>query len=180
MTKINNIYHNYSEKPYISPNRDAEWFEKLKRGTVHLVPKRNMERTSEHLLPGDIILLWRIQLGTFTNKSWFPKYFEYNYGIHASEHLNMLIKEGYALKETAKNSLEHIPASEIKAILKQKGIKGYSRLNKQQLIDTICNTLTEDELAGHFDLRAIRLTEKGEDTLKNNSAIIARHPKKNI
>ncbi|MBG9982882.1 hypothetical protein HZY86_07180 [Aerococcaceae bacterium DSM 111020] len=180
MTKATGIYQDYSEQPYISPNRDSEWFNKLDRGTVQRVPKRNMIRTSEQLLPGDIILLWRIQLGTFTNQSWFPKYFEYDYGIHAPSRLKHLIKEKYALQASAKDSLTHIPAPEIKAILKQKGVKGYSQLNKQQLIDLTHKALSEEELANLFDLRAIHLTKKGDDALKNNADIISRHPKKNI
>ena len=42
-----------------------------------VVPRKNMEETSEGLLPGDIILLWRIQFGTFTTETSFSKYFEY-------------------------------------------------------------------------------------------------------
>ena len=42
-----------------------------------------MELLTDDLLAGDIILLWRIQFGTFTTETWFPKYFEYTYGIDA-------------------------------------------------------------------------------------------------
>ena len=42
-----------------------------------------MELLTDDLLAGDIILLWRINFGTFTTETWFPKYFEYTYGIDA-------------------------------------------------------------------------------------------------
>ena len=59
-TSLEKIYKDHQVKPYISPNRDIEtWLLNLKP-----VPKRNMD-----LLAGDIILLWRIQFGTFTTET---------------------------------------------------------------------------------------------------------------
>ena len=74
---MNTTFDNYSVKPYISLNRDVEaWLLNLKP-----VPKWHMDLLADDLLAGDIILLWRIQFGTFTTETWFPKYFEYTYGI---------------------------------------------------------------------------------------------------
>ncbi|MFR9120011.1 MAG: hypothetical protein ACLVJN_04435 [Streptococcus parasanguinis] len=53
-------------------------------------------------------------------ETWFPKYFEYTYGIHASEHLKVLVEKGYAFIESAFDSLDHINATMKKAILKKK------------------------------------------------------------
>ena len=58
------------------------------------VSKRKMELLQDSLLEGDIILLWRINFGTFTTETWFPKYFEYTYGIHAPEHVKVLVDKG--------------------------------------------------------------------------------------
>ena len=59
--RIAEMYNDYEVKPYISPERDlATWLLEAKP-----VPKRNMVRLEEGLLPGDIILLWRINFGTF-------------------------------------------------------------------------------------------------------------------
>lgn len=92
---IQHLYQDYPEIPYISPERDlAQWEKDLTDGSATRVPKRNMLRTEEGLLPGDIILLWRIQLGTFTTETVFPKYFEYDYGIDAPAHLIALQEEG--------------------------------------------------------------------------------------
>jgi len=101
-TILSTIYKDYPVKPFISPNRDMEaWLLNPKP-----VPKRNMELLENNLLAGDIILLWRINFGTFTTETWFPKYFEYTYGIDAPKHLEMLVEKGYAIIETAFDSLD--------------------------------------------------------------------------
>ena len=49
--RIAEMYNDYEVKPYISPERDlATWLLEAKP-----VPKRNMVRLEEGLLPGDII-----------------------------------------------------------------------------------------------------------------------------
>ena len=65
-TILETFYKDHQVKP-ISPERDlVAWFLNPK-----LVPKRNMELLTDNLLAGDIILLWRIQFGTFTTEIWF-------------------------------------------------------------------------------------------------------------
>ena len=44
---------------------------------------------------GDIILLWHVGFDTFTTQSWFPKYFEYTYGVDAAFDLRMLVEAGF-------------------------------------------------------------------------------------
>ena len=90
--------------PYISPDRNIDkWLLNPKP-----VPKRNMVTLKNNLPAGDIILLWRIEFGTFTTETWFPKYFEYTYGINAPENLKKLEDEGYVEIESAFSSLDHI------------------------------------------------------------------------
>ena len=60
-TAFDTIYKDYPVKSYISPNRDME--------APKPVPKRNMELLEDKLLAGDIILLWRIQFGTFASET---------------------------------------------------------------------------------------------------------------
>ena len=84
--RIAEMYNDYEVKPYISPERDlATWLLEAKP-----VPKRNMVRLEEGLLPGDIILLWRINFGTFETTTPYSKYFEYIYGINGPEHMEQL------------------------------------------------------------------------------------------
>ena len=60
-TTFNTIYKDYPVKPYISPNSDME--------APKPVPKRNMELLEDNLLADDIILIWRINFGTFTTET---------------------------------------------------------------------------------------------------------------
>lgn len=180
MTTISDIlekfYADHEVKPYISPERDLEaWLLDPKP-----VSKRNMELLRDGLLAGDIILLWRIHFGTFTTETWFPKYFEYTYGIHALEHLKVLVDKGYAVIESAFDSLDHINATMKKAILKKKGVAGLSKMKAADLNQALANHFTEEELAQEFTVRGYQLTEKGKQALKEHQAIIDRHPKKNL
>ena len=175
-TTIENIYKDHQVKPYISPDRDIEtWLLNPKP-----VPKRNMELLEDSLLAGDIILLWRIQFGTFTTETWFPKYFKYTYGIDAPKHLEMLTKKGYAVIETAFDSLDHLNATMKKNILKSKGIAGLSKMTAADLDQALHDNFSEEELASHFSIRGYKLTPKGEQILEQYQEIIDRHPKKNL
>lgn len=59
LDRVQTLYQDHAELPYISPERDlAAWLEDLNLGKSRLVAKRQMIRTTEGLLPGHIILLW--------------------------------------------------------------------------------------------------------------------------
>ena len=132
-TTIENIYKDHQVKTFISPERDVDaWLLNPKP-----VPKRNMVLLKDNLLAGDIILLWRIQFGTFTTETWFPKYFEYTYGIDTPKHLKTLVEKGYTLVETAFDSLNHLNATMKKNILKSKGITRLSKMKATNLVKAL-------------------------------------------
>ena len=172
--KIQNIYADYPNPPYISPERDLL----AEEINFKPVPKRNMENLTDGLLAGDIILLWRIAFGSFTTDSVFPKYLEFTYGINGPLHLEQLVTKGYAYRETAFDSLDHITAPIKKAILKDKGVTGLSKLKSGDLDQALKEQLIEEELAGYFSVRGYALTSKGEAALASNQAVIDRHPQK--
>lgn len=172
--KFTTLYADYPEPPYISPERNLA-AEEL---TVKPVPRRNMETLADGLLAGDIILLWRVAFGTFTTDSVFPKYLEYTYGINGPVHLEKLINEGFVFCETAFDSLDHVTASVKKAVLKSKGVTGLSKLKSAELDQALRQHVTEEELAGFVQVRGYALTDKGQKALKNNQAVLDRHPKK--
>ncbi|HEU8426804.1 TPA: hypothetical protein VWM57_000967 [Streptococcus pneumoniae] len=64
-TILEKFYKEHQVKPFISPERELD--------TCLLspkpVPKRNMDLLVDDSLAGDIILLWRIQFGTFTTET---------------------------------------------------------------------------------------------------------------
>ena len=114
------VYRNHRSLPYISPERDlAAWLEEVELSSSKAVPKwalepvANIELYSGYLFEvtaGDIILLWRISFDTFTTQSWFPKYFEYTYGIDAAFDLRMLVEAGFVEVESAADSLDLVTA----------------------------------------------------------------------
>ncbi|MDS4933815.1 hypothetical protein RQ393_05170 [Streptococcus pneumoniae] len=60
-TILEKFYKEHQVKPFISPERELD--------TWLLSSKRNMDLLADDSLAGDIILLWRIQFGTFTTET---------------------------------------------------------------------------------------------------------------
>ena len=173
------VYQDYAEHPYTSPERDETVFANLiAQGKEKVVPKRHMVRTSEGLLPGSIILLWRIAFETFTTDSVFPKYLEYTYGISGENELQKLVSNQYAYMQTASDSLVHLSMQELKYLLKQYNVSGYSKMKRGELEQFVRQQLTLEQLEAHVQVRGYRLTEKGQMALTNNQYIVDQHPKK--
>ena len=61
---------------------------------------------------------------TFTTQSWFPKYFEYTYGIDAAFDLRMLVEAGFVEVESAVDSLDLVTAPALRKALKDAGVSG--------------------------------------------------------
>ncbi|MBM7643098.1 hypothetical protein [Streptococcus loxodontisalivarius] len=171
MKTFTEIYAGHEEMPYIAPKYEEELRDKP-------IAKRQMVRTAEGLLPGHIILLWRIQFGSFTNESSFHKYFYTTYGIDAEKELSFLIEEGYVEVETAFESLRFLTAPRLKNILKEKEVKGLSKMKREDLDAKIAELFTENDLTQLFSQRAYRLTEKGRQALDKHPEIVAKHPQK--
>lgn len=171
---MSNLYQDYEVQPYISPER----LESLGGEVPKTVPKRNMTLLEDGLLAGDIILLWRVNFGTFTTASPFPKYFETTYGIDAKARLDRLVARGYAYQETAFASLDHINSSQKKTILKTKGVTGLSKLKKADLDQALEDHFSEEELAQAFAIRGYALTDKGTKTLTHYQEVVDSHPQK--
>ncbi|WP_024407511.1 hypothetical protein [Streptococcus suis] len=174
--RIEEMYKDHEVKPYISPERDlATWLLEAKP-----VPKRNMIRLEEGLLAGDIILLWRVNFGTFTTTTPYSKYFEYIYGINGPAHMEKLLVEGYVYLESAFDSLDHITSTAKKNILKAEGVTGLSKMKAADLDTALKDHLTEEKLAPYFVVRGYALTEKGRAALDNHPEVIDKHPKKKM
>ncbi|MGX7109061.1 hypothetical protein [Facklamia miroungae] len=66
----------------------------------------------------------------------------------------------------------------MKKLLKDKNISGFSKLKKEELLKAVRQEYSETELAILTKTRGYHLTPKGEQALKNNQAIVDKHPKK--
>ena len=103
-----------------------------------------------------------------------------SYGIDIPKHLETLVEKGYAIVESAFDSLNHLNATMKKNILKKKGVAGLSKMKATDLNQVLHDHFSEEELANFFSIRSYKLTPKGEQALKDHQAIIDRHPKKNL
>ena len=143
------------------------------------IPARNLVRFDNGLLPGDMILLWRINFGTFTNESVFPKYFWQDYGIDAPAHLVELIQKGFVETQNVFEAIEdHVPVWRLKEILAERGEVGLSKLNRNEILDLVEVVFNEKELEELITVRGYVLTKKGEEALQQGQSTVDKHPKK--
>lgn len=77
-------------------------------------------------------------------------------------------------------SLDHLSAQLLKAFLKEKGVKGLSKMKRADVDEALAQHFSEEELETYFSLRGIKLTDKGRLALANNQAVIDKHPKKKL
>lgn len=143
------------------------------------IPAKNMIPLKNDLLPGDIILLWRINFGTFTNQSVFPRYFAEKYGIDAPANLRNLVSNGFVGVQGIYDSLEDFATVVwMREVLAGAGVSGLSKENRNGLLDLLEVTFSKDELEAIFETRGYFLTDKGEEALRDGQEVVDRHPKK--
>lgn len=171
MKNLATVYEGHAEIPQVP----EQYLEEI---LAKPIAKRQMERTEEGLLPGHIILLWRIQFGSYTNQSPHHKYFATTYGIDAQQEVEWLIDEDYVVLEDVRIALRHIPATQLKNWLKEKEVKGLSKMKRADLDQAIFAHFSDEELADRYQVRAYLLTTKGEETLAKHPEIVAKHPQK--
>ncbi len=168
------VYKDYPEQPYISPYRDLKLWEKYpERFPYGIVDKKQMQRLAEGILPGHVVLLWRIHLTTFTNQSVIPQYFEYRYGVDSKECVQTLQKLGFAQICSAKESLDALNMIVLKRILQSNGLE--TKGKKGELLQRIQDNLSEQRLAELFPLRKYKTTSAGEELISKYDSIIKKH-----
>lgn len=171
---VHPIYKDYAEQPFISPGRDMESWEKMNGLFPYgIIEKKQMQRLSEGLLPGHIVMLWRIHFNNFTNETVIPQYFEYRYGVDSEECIETLIKLGYAKVCSAKDSLNCLNMRELKEILKKLNLQTTGK--KENLLSRVIEYGAEQELEALFFLRKYGITSPGEEVLKKYDSIIQKH-----
>lgn len=173
MKTIMEIYGEHAETPHLEP----KYLDEL---MLKPIAKRQMIRTEEGLLPGHVIMLWRIQFGSYRTDSPHHKYFYTTYGIDAQKELEWLIDEGYVTLEKAKEGLRHLPSTKLKVLLKDKNLKGLSKMKRADLDNAMLEAFSPAELENLVTVRAYLLLPKGQEILDNHPDIIDKHPQKKI
>lgn len=177
MKKTHPIYKDYPELPYISPDRDlALWEAHPEKFHYGIVPKKNMIRLEEGILPGDLILLWRVHFNTFTTESVIPEYVEYRYGVDSVASIKLLLEKGFIFLQDARQSLDLLTTPQLKVILKkyQLPVKGA----KAELLSQVLENLDEATLSKEFSVRRYAITPLGSDVLENHPDILKQHGSK--
>ncbi|MDO5750824.1 MAG: hypothetical protein Q4P78_06420 [Rothia sp. (in: high G+C Gram-positive bacteria)] len=174
-------YGSFAVYPYISPERDlAAWLDEVELSSAKAVPRWAMEvLDSSHgfdLTAGHVILLWRVGFDTFHTDSWYPKYFEYTYGIDGPRALQQLNDAGLVLIESAADSLDLVTGPAIKKALKVAGVSGFSALKKDELQRWAVERLSSEQLEELVSNRSLKLSETGRALLDANQSTVAKHP----
>lgn len=170
------VYKGYPEIPYISPDRDIlSWMEQVSLFN-NVVPKENMVRLEENLLPGHILMLWRVGFNNFTNITTIPTYFEYQYGIDGNKAIQTLKTKQYIAQLSSQNSLKFMTVPQLKKILVELDVSP-ERI-KDDLILQICEHVATDELDDLIYIRGYELTEKGKAILNKYQSIVDQHQSK--
>ena len=182
------VYRNHPSLPYISPERNlAAWLEEVELSSSKVVPKWALEPVANielyggylfEVTAGDIILLWRISFSTFTTQSWFPKYFEYTYGIDAAFDLRMLVEAGLVEIESAADSLDLVTAPALRKALKDASVNGLSSAKKADLMRLAREHLSPAQLEDVVPVRSYKLTTAGRALLDTHPEVVARYLKR--
>lgn len=93
---INEFYSDYPVKPFICKDQEVNnspaWADQARMYPSLLVPKENMTRFSDGLLPGDVRLLYWLKN---VHRKRIPGYFVYLYGICFPREKELLTERGY-------------------------------------------------------------------------------------
>lgn len=185
---VEHLYRNHRSLPYISPERDlAAWLEEVELSSSKAVPKWALEPVANielyggylfEVTAGDIILLRRISFDTFTTQSWFPKYFEYTYGIDAAFDLRMLVEAGFVEIGSAAGSLDLVTTPALRKALKDAGVNGLSGATKADLMRLAREHLSPAQFEEVVPIRSYKLTTVGRALLDAHPEVVAKHSKK--
>ena len=169
------FYIDYPEQPYISKERDLKlWESNPEKFPYSKVERKQMIRLEEGILPGDLVLLWRINFDNFTNESVIPQYFEYRYGLDAYNSLDLLINLEMIREGSVIETLDLITSPVLKRFLKDKKISITGK--KEEILNRVKDNFSEEELSKLITLRKYKITPYGIKVLnKYYDEVIIKH-----
>lgn len=134
--------------------------------------KVDNDNRNYHLQIGDIILLYWQDTSTFKD---FPSYFEYDYNINPSKHIDILVNKGYLEFQKSERSIAKLKVTELKDILKVENlpINGKKDILIQRIMENFDNL--ESKISS-----SLCLTNAGQDLVNKNKGLILAHKDKYI
>lgn len=100
----------------------------------------------------------------------FPQFWHYDFGVDDPQAiLDMLLEHGFIRIATAKESVEKLKVAELKEILSEHGIKATGK--KSDLVLSVQENISEEDLAQKIPVRRYALTELGEQELNENEYV---------
>lgn len=103
-------------------------------------------------------------------ESKYPDYIRSEYGIgFPGEAFESLEKKGHIRQSTAKEALPNLKVTELKTVASNYGLKVPGK--KEDLCNKIAENVSEEDLAQHITERYWKVTEQGEELLKENPYI---------
>lgn len=174
--KNHELYSDYPEKPYISPERNMkDWLERVSLFPGMIVDKKMMIRNEDGLLPGEILFLW--WLDNKKENATIPVYFEYEYGIDGIKTKAMFQEIGYIRKTDTIESLQLHTIPELKNILTLLSLPKTGK--KDVLIQRITDSTDERDIQPLLMNSGFKLTDAGAKYLHQHFEIVNYHLNKN-
>lgn len=160
VAKIVAIYEDYPEFPAMSADRNVdEWLKTIADGSGKIVPKENMIRNTDGLLPGEVLLLdWVNEKDSTTGI--FPEFFEMEFGIDPVEATNQLLFADYLDILNDASVIDYWSLFQLNEVLEENGLNQYD--TKERAIQVLKKEFTADYIVNMVDPGIYVLMEKGQ------------------
>lgn len=136
-----------------------------------ILPK--LKKNPSGLFPHEILAI-EYANKYFFGENTFPGFWWYKYGIKdMTALLESLRERGFLSLSSYTDSLHLYKVDELKTVLRAKGLKVSGK--KQELINRLIQSLSEDELIELFPRRAYIVTKKGKNAIKDDEYILYAH-----
>ncbi|MFK4567299.1 hypothetical protein [Enterococcus sp. UD-01] len=170
--RIAAIYNTYPEFPAMAEDRNVdEWLLSIANGTNKLVPKENMIRNEDHLLPGEVILLdWLNGRASTTDE--FPDFFELELGILPLVAAQELVSEDYVAILNDSSALHYWSLEQLNDLLTENGLKECS--SKERALRCIKKEFSNAYILNIVAPGMYVLTEKGQRIIEKYAEFIRK------
>ncbi|WP_086315404.1 hypothetical protein A5821_002889 [Enterococcus sp. 7F3_DIV0205] len=160
VAKIVAIYETYPEFPVMSTDRNVDdWLKMIAIGTAKIVPKENMIRNADGLLPGEVLLLdWLTEKDSTT--AVFPDFFELEFGIDPITNTDRLLFADYLDILNDASVINYWSLFQLNEVLKENGLIQCD--TKEQAIQLLKKEFTTDYIINMVDPGIYILMDKGQ------------------